>query len=405
MTPTRALSDPARPLAHGALLALLIASVAAPVAMGAAPSGRPEPSAAGPVDVSDGLSLEAVVARVNEDAQAGGIGIRTLTPADFRSWYEDGRLLRFARAERERWDAHLADGRIPPDAEVEAVDFADTDGIPDRVEVRFPMGGGWSFGATVIEGDHLYSIEDEVAHACLAEADGYNPCVETFRSPLPPMESVGWPATVPVRIGEARATGVALAPPGHPDVLTVEVQVTRENRADLARHLAVGFDPASIESALDRVLAADPAGAWVPLQVLLGGWLSAKTNTFPVDGDNEVCFGPARQFFQPDLRNGGYDRSTEAVMRVLQDGYCPVPDGVEPRFGDFLNLANQHAGRFILEDPATGRWVGFSVQSGGQASYRFWWVDEDFSGAPFAHAPDPDGVRRRVDVWRRCRIA
>ncbi len=404
MAPTRSPLDPPGRLSRGVLLALLVGCLTAPAALGAEPSGPTEAPAGGSVDVSDGLSLDEQVAGVNEDVRANGIAVRALTPGDFLAWYRDGRLVRFGRAVRQRWDAYLAAGRIPPDAVIEAVDFADTDGIPDRIEVRFPLGDGWSFGATVVEGDHLYSIEDEVAHACAADADGHSPCVETFRSPLPPMDGGGWPTTVPVRIEEGQATGVALAPPGHPEVLRVEVRVTPANRADLAGYLSVGFDPAAIASALDRVLATDPAGVWVPLQELLGGWLATKVGTFPVDGDNEVCFGPARQFFQPELRNGDFDRSTEAVAKVLTDGYCPVPDGAEPRFGDFLNLVGQHAGRFILEDPATGRWVGFSVQSGGEAPYRFWWVDEDFSGAPFARTPDPVGVRERVDVWRRCRI-
>jgi len=404
MPATRPPRDLIGRMSPGALLALLCACLTSSAVLGAAPSDPPGRSTVTSVDVSDGLSLAEQVDRVNEDVRANGVAVRALSPEDFVTWYQGGRRVRFARADRQRWDAYLAEGRIPPDAVIQVVDFADTDGIPDRIEVRFPMGDGWSFGATVVEGDRLFSVDDEVAVACAAEADGYSPCVEAFRSPLPPVESDGWPATVPVRIEEGQATGVALAPPGQPDVLRVEVQVTPENRADLARHLAVGVGPAAIESALDRVLATDQSSVWVPLQELLGGWLAVKANTFPVQGDNEVCFGPARQFFQPELRNGGYDRSTEAVMKVLTDGYCPVPDGAEPHFGDFLNLANQHAGRFILKDPATGRWVGFSVQSGGMAPYRFWWVDEDFSGAPFARTPDPDGVRERVDVWRRCRL-
>ena len=73
-----------------------------------------------------------------------------------------------------------------------------------------------------------------------------------------------------------------------------------------------------------------------------------------------------------------------------------------PTFGDYLNVPNMHAGRYILRDPASGRDISFSVQSGGNAPYRFYWVDEDFSVQPFGHAPDPDVFRTRIDVWRRC---
>jgi hypothetical protein len=61
-----------------------------------------------------------------------------------------------------------------------------------------------------------------------------------------------------------------------------------------------------------------------------------------------------------------------------------------------------HAGRYILRDPASGRDIAFSVQSGVNAPCRFYWVDEDLSGQPFGHAPDPHVFSTRIDVWRRC---
>jgi hypothetical protein len=388
----------------GGLLALGLLSATATTAD---PSASPAPtivSDGGTIDTSDGNDLAEQVDQANASALSQGMVVRTLTVDDFLSWYDDLRLLDFPKPDRQRWDAYLADGRLPPEVEFDAIDFAESDGIPDRIDVVYPMEQeGWTFGATVIQGDGLYLVDDMVAMACVPEADGYTPCVEEFRSPLPSMESVGWPSTVPVRVQEVPATGQPMAEPGHPDTLRVELGVTPSNRADIARYLAVGFDPADLDARLDAVLAADPEGTWVELQDLLGGWLAEKADTFPVEGDNEVCFGPARQFFASELRNGGYDRSTEAVMKVLRDGYCPVPEDVEPRFGDFLNVVGAHAGRFILKDPGSGRWIGFSVQSGGNAPYRFWWVDEDFSGAPFDRIADPDGVRERVDVWRRCR--
>lgn len=57
----------------------------------------------------------------------------------------------------------------------------------------------------------------------------------------------------------------------------------------------------------------------------------------------------------------------------------------------------------MLRDPASGRDVSFSVQSGGNAPYRFAWLDEDFSTQPFAGKPDPSVLKTQVDVWRRCK--
>jgi hypothetical protein len=88
---------------------------------------------------------------------------------------------------------------------------------------------------------------------------------------------------------------------------------------------------------------------------------------------------------------------------LLHDHYCLVDDDVAPRFGDYLYNPTAHSARYVLMDPATGRDVVFSIQSGGFSAYRFWWADEDMSGKPFAHEPRIDYRQKLVDVWRRCR--
>ncbi len=93
----------------------------------------------------------------------------------------------------------------------------------------------------------------------------------------------------------------------------------------------------------------------------------------------------------------------DAAAQLLMNHYCLLGTDVAPAFGDYLSVPNQHAGRYVLRDPATGRDVSFSVQSGGTVPYRFAWLDEDFSGTPFARQADPSVPRTRVDVWRRCR--
>jgi uncharacterized protein YfaQ (DUF2300 family) len=93
----------------------------------------------------------------------------------------------------------------------------------------------------------------------------------------------------------------------------------------------------------------------------------------------------------------------DAAAQLLMNHYCLLGTDVAPASGDYLSVPNQHAGRYVLRDPATGRDVSFSVQSGGTVPYRFAWLDEDFSGTPFARQADPSVPRTRVDVWRRCR--
>jgi hypothetical protein len=66
------------------------------------------------------------------------------------------------------------------------------------------------------------------------------------------------------------------------------------------------------------------------------------------------------------------------------------------------NNPGAHSARYILRDPATGRDVIFSVQSGGSSSYRFYWADEDMSGKPFDHQPMSNYRQALVDTWRRC---
>ncbi len=62
-----------------------------------------------------------------------------------------------------------------------------------------------------------------------------------------------------------------------------------------------------------------------------------------------------------------------------------------------------HDAGYILKDPASGRDVIFSVQSGGFSAYRFYWADEDMSRKPFGHQPMPNYRAQLVDTWRRCR--
>jgi hypothetical protein len=141
----------------------------------------------------------------------------------------------------------------------------------------------------------------------------------------------------------------------------------------------------------------------VSLEKILPNWVGERANTYPGQGDNDVCHGPTRQFFTPQLSNGGKDRSTEPVVILLKDSYCMLDEAREPSFGDYLYTSGKHSGRYVMTDPKSGRGISFSVQSGGIAAYHFWWLDEDFSGKPFERRPMKNWRSEMVDVFRRCR--
>jgi hypothetical protein len=317
---------------------------------------------------------------------------------DFLTWYQDRRLLEFERQFRARMDAYLADGRLPPEVKIvgAAFGFARTD---LQVQYSQLLGGNYP----IIQGQTLSLMDVAYAKSCAVDDQGYTPCAEAFHSPLPPLTSIELPSSVEVRISNAEPTGVPMATPGEGDTLDLQIHLTSSNQDAVLSYFGVGFDPQDVAGRVRERLASSGGDTWVPLQEIFGGWFADKANTFPRQGDNEVCHGPARQFFQDELRNGPYDRSTEATEMVLKEDYCLVPDDVEPRFGDYLYVVGMHSGRFILKAPDSGRWISFSVQSGGNVPYRFWWVDEDFSGHPFACVPYVNFRRDRVDVWRRCR--
>ena len=136
-------------------------------------------------------------------------------------------------------------------------------------------------------------------------------------------------------------------------------------------------------------------------KAILPNWVGERTNTSRLRRTPTSATGAAREFFYPQ-QDARHNKITEASNLLLHDHYCLLPDDVRPTFGDYLNVPNIHAGRYILKDPTSGRDISFSVQSGGNAPYRFYWVDEDFSVQPFGHSPDPDVFRPRIDVWRRC---
>ncbi len=220
---------------------------------------------------------------------------------------------------------------------------------------------------------------------------------------MPSLDSVGLPASVEVRVepiaaaGEPRVTEMA-----ERDALEVSVHLTAAAIPALVDYFAVGYDRAALQDRMLTLLGAEPS-IWVTVQEFFFGWIRDRANTFPGTDDNDVCHGPARQFYNETLYNGGSDRSTEASALLLHDHYCLVGDDIAPRFGDYLYNPGAHSARFILTDPATHRDVVFSAQSGGFSAYRFWWADEDMSGQPFAHQPMTDYRHKLVDTWRRCR--
>lgn len=386
---------------------LLTALLAALLAACADPDRREEPDAGYPPyllvgGLPDGgtrapASLSESIATANALAVTHGLSVRPFTEEDFLRWYQEQRMFNFTKQERLRLDPYLAMGQLPPDAAFLLERIARFQRVQLEVDVE-PLRRSRN---TIVDGRNIVGLTEQLDNTCNASG-GDALCREEFESGLPGSPSSGWPENVPLRILETTATGTPRASPSIADALRVEFFLTQDAREPMVSYFAVGFGRGAVASTLDSILAAAPDGRWVAFQEVWGGWLQSKANTFPTPEDNEVCYGPARQFFNRSLLNGPMDRSTEALFAVLSRFYCVLPDAEPPSFGDVFHHPGMHAGRFMVRDPQSGRDVVFSVQSGGQSAYRFWWADEDFAGNPFGRMPSPEAIVTNVDRWRRC---
>ncbi len=357
----------------------------------------------GPISLAN--ALDSINRRIDDE----GLSVRRLSPEDVGTWFEDGKSFQWSKAERKTLEQAFSVGQIS-DGWTLTLEKVSAD-IPWRVTLRSPaqevlLPGGMIVeivaGGTIVEGTDLTPYTQY--HRAVCQRDpSHNLCEESFAGATPSLESVGLPASVEVRVQPIEVAGEPQVPEmAERDALEVSVNLTAASIPALVDYFAVGYDRAALQDRLVTLLGAKSSN-WVSVQEFFVGWIRDRANTFPGADDNDVCHGPARQFYNDTLYNGGSDRSTEASALLLKEHYCLVGDDIAPRFGDYLYNPGAHSARFILTDPATHRDVVFSVQSGGFSAYRFWWADEDMSGKPFAHEPMTDYRQKRVDTWRRCR--
>ncbi len=343
---------------------------------------------------AEGEALDDVIERVHGEIDKKGLSLRKLTKAELRGWLDDYTQFNFVPGERRRIESGLSSGVLVSPYKLEI----DTEDDP-RILLSWGGGEDGELGGTmtVVRGDDIELYTAFARESCSVART----CREDYVGSIP-AKGLAFP-DVEVRIDEAEAPGTC-ASQSHCDgsTLRIQLRITPSNVDGLADYFGQGFERSLITSRLDAELGS-AASAWVRLEKILPGWVGERAGTFPKEGDNDVCHGPARQFFQPTLENGGSDRSTEPVAILLKDFYCPVANDEEPSFGDYLYIPGRHSGRFILKDPASGRAITFSIQSGGFPAYRFWWADEDFSGSPFDRKPKKNFREELTDVWRRCR--
>jgi hypothetical protein len=355
-------------------------------------------------------SLAQALTQINQRIDDESLPMTHVTPDDVGRWFEDGKYFQWLKAERTTLAQALSDDKLESDWTLRLAQEVELPDEPWRLTLcapiqSTPVEGGVSAGiqtcATIAEGSALLLYTEQFRAVC--DDPTHVVCDESFAGAAPPLSSVALSAAVQVRIEPISVSGEPRVPElAERDALDVSVELTPASIPALVDYFGVGYDRAALENRLNDLLGTE-SSKWVQIQAFFFGWVRDRANTFPGVDDNDVCHGPARQFYDDTLYNGDSDRSTEATALLLHDHYCLVNDDVAPRFGDYLYDPGVHSARYVLNDPTTGRDIVFSVQSGGIGAYRFWWADEDMSNMPFAHAPMADYRERLIDVWRRCR--
>lgn len=384
------------------VLAVVLALTAAIALVWPRPDPEPTESAL------EGTELASAVQAVNDAAAAEGYGLAVLTVDDVAGWFEDAKSFELLRLTREEAWGEIQAGGLPGLVGVGLVVQEPEDEVPPT-PVSFELWGP----------DELTTGEAEIRimpfNLPIVDGSGFVPYAAYLERLLGPDLDLadeafeGQPApdlaaldpVVQVRVTPIEVQGVAKAEPAQRAALEVMIRLAPDALDAAADYFGTGFGREAVRARMAELLGEDPE-RWVDVASLIPGWVGEKANTFPLGSDTDVCYGAAREFFAAE-QDARHNQSTEASSLLLDGHYCLLAEDVAPVFGDYLSVPNQHAGRYVLRDPATGRDVSFSVQSGGNAPYRFAWLDEDFSTRPFAGVADPTVLESRVDVWRRCR--
>lgn len=387
------------------------------------PAPRASSSAASPADGPRSDQLLSAVNAVNKEVAAKRYALHALTVEEVLAWFDEAKNFELLRGEREPIRAQLQQGRLP------AAGGAGQLAVPSALPASEPPAAGDDeepsvseppYGFEVIgpedSGDGSPRIVIQPFNLPIVDSEGFMTYERYQRSLLAPdldlaSESFSGPPTsstnvmldpaVQVRVTPIELKGRAKVEPAERAAVKVEVRLTADTLRRAAEYFGAGFGEETMRTRMLDLLGSSPE-AWVNLADMLPNWVGDRVNTFPLGEDTDVCYGAAREFYAPE-QDDRHNTSTEASTLLLKGHYCLLGRDVAPAFGDYLSVPGQHAGRYVVRDPATGRDVSFSVQSGGNAPYRFHWLDEDFSRSPFGGKADPAVLDTRVDVWRRCR--
>jgi hypothetical protein len=348
-------------------------------------------------DAHSATGLEEALDAVNASAAKQHFTIVQLSTAGFMQWYQSVRMFSFLRDERQVLDDNLSLQRLPS-------------GYTFTLKASGPgvyLTGPTGSETLVVEGTDYFTWE--YAYLPVLEQTPAAITEEIFLgSPLPSGQSGSFPQSVQLSITEiklAPTLGALSSPP--PDALRIEIVLTPTNLADLIAYFGTAYSKVRVQERLNALLGGAQQ-AHILLEQVLEGWPGQWANDFPSDKTqadgadaNDVCHGVARQFFRDNLDNGGEDRSTEASEQMLRTFYVPQDKSVDPSFGDYLYLPGRHSVRFMLKDPHSGRWVGFSSWSSSFTPYRFWWVDQDYMSPVGEPVPVHADFPSSFDVWRR----
>lgn len=335
--------------------------------------------------------IDKAIESINQEVEEKGVELEFLTREHFLNWFDEFVYFATLKHERKTLIKSIKKGELP-----EYCNFSIREaesGLPACLMFE-------PYNLPLIEGlqpctyiQYLEGMQKE-----------YDPELSLANEPfhgIAPFENPPvFSQNTNVRITEIQVQGTSLVP-GYEarDALKIEILISDENINDVLDYFSTGFDRIIMQQRLDSLLDIQN-NYWIDIKDVFPNWLSNKINTFPVEGDNEVCHGAAREFYytQQDCR---INASTEATSLLLHNYYKRIPESANPVFGDYLYIPGMHSGRYIMQDPDSKRHICFSVQSGGFCPYRFYWIDEDFSGDPFAHTPKENLFSTHIDVWRR----
>ncbi len=336
--------------------------------------------------------LDALISSANTDAANRGLNLKVLTRKMFFEWFKEFKFFSVLKKEREVLVSNLLQGKLPNGYQFVAQDNS-ADNLPNTLSFE-------PFNLPIIENDKYSLYIDWIKNMYLDYGGDETLFTEPYQGEHPSLVEEPFDESVETRITEIEIKGVCLIP-GYEerDGLKIELLLTKTNQNSFVNYFGFGFDNSKIEQRLVELLGNNET-IWINLKQIIPNWVGDKATSFPVDGDNEVCHGAAREFYYSE-QDSRLNASTETTALLLYYDYTLLPTDAVPVFGDYLYRPGEHSSRYIMRDKSSGRDISFSVQSGGNAPYRFWWIDEDMSYEPFGRNPDPNVWIEKIDLWRR----